>query len=91
MKINLPARSHPLAERRFPRQLAAMSMLLTLALIVAVLALGVFAGWRGALPWDPRRGVRMMPWRLIMVLSGAVLMILLVHVGTLLGVPQRTY
>jgi hypothetical protein len=68
-----------------------MDMPLTLALVAAVLALAIFSGWRGALPWDPRKGVRMIPWRLIMVLSGAALLILLVHVGTLLGVPQRTY
>lgn len=68
-----------------------MDMPLTLALTAAVLALAIFAGWRGALPWDPRKGVRMIPWRLIMVLSGAALLILLVHVGTLLGVPQRPY
>lgn len=68
-----------------------MSMTLTLGLTAAVLALGVFAGWRGARPWDPRRGVRMMPWRFIMLLSGVGVVVLLVHVGTLLGVPQRPY
>jgi hypothetical protein len=68
-----------------------MDMPLTLALVAAVSALGVFSGWRGALPWDPRKGVRMIPWRLIMILSGAALLVLLVHVAALLGVPQRTY
>ena len=68
-----------------------MSLFLTLALIAAAVALAVFAGWRGARPWDPRRGVRMMPWRWIMVLSAAALLVLLIHVGTLLGVPQRPY
>lgn len=68
-----------------------MSLTLTLALIVAALALAVFAGWRGARPWDPTRGVRMVPWRLIMLLSGAAVMILAIHLGTLMGVPQRPY
>lgn len=68
-----------------------MDMPLTLALIAVVLALAIFAGWRGARPWDPRKGVRMIPWRLIMILSGAALLVLLVHVAALLGVPQRTY
>ena len=68
-----------------------MDMTTTLALIGAALALAVFAGWRGARPWDPRRGVRMIPWRLIMLLAGTGIFILLVHLGTLLGVPQRPY
>ena len=68
-----------------------MDMTTTLALIGAALALAVFAGWRGARPWDPRRGVRMMPWRLIMLLAGTGIFILLIHLGTLLGVPQRPY
>ncbi|WP_426029175.1 hypothetical protein [Brevundimonas sp. TWP2-3-4b2] len=66
-------------------------MTLTLALIGATLALAIFAGWRGARPWDPRRGVRMIPWRLIMLLAGTGIFILLIHLGTLLGVPQRPY
>jgi hypothetical protein len=68
-----------------------MDLTLTLVVAAAVLALAVFAGRRGARPWDPRRGVRMIPWRLIMILSGTAVFILLIHVGTLLGVPQRPY
>ncbi len=68
-----------------------MDLTVTLALVAAAAALTVFAGWRGARPWDPRRGVRMIPWRLIMVLSAAAVLVLLIHVGTLLGVPQRPY
>jgi hypothetical protein len=68
-----------------------MDLTTTLALAAAALALTIFAGWRGARPWDLRRGVRMIPWRLIMVLSATAVLILLVHVGTLLGVPQRPY
>jgi len=66
-----------------------MSMIVTLGLIAACLALAAFAGWRGARPWDPSRGVRMVPWRLIMLLAGTGVFILLIHVGALLGVPQR--
>ena len=68
-----------------------MDMTVTLALTAAALALAIFAGWRGARPWDPRRGVRMMPWRLIMLLAGAGVFILVIHLGTLLGMPQRPY
>lgn len=68
-----------------------MDMTQTLALTAVALAITVFAGWRGARPWDPSRKVRMAPWRFIMVIGGAVVMVLLIHVGALLGVPQRTY
>jgi hypothetical protein len=67
-----------------------MSLSLTLALLAAAVALAVFAGWRGALPWDLRRGVRMIPWRFIMMLSAAAVFILVVHLAALMGVPQRT-
>lgn len=68
-----------------------MDLTSTLAATLAAAALLVFAGWRGARPWDPSRGVRMIPWRLVMVLSAAVVLVLLIHVGTLLGVQQRSY
>ena len=65
-----------------------MDLPVTLTVIAATLAVGVFAGWRGALPWNPASGgVRMMPWRFIMVMSGAALFLLLVHLGALLGAP----
>lgn len=63
---------------------------MTLGLMAAALALAVFAGWRGARPWD-LKGVRMAPWRLIMLLSGAAVFILGVHLAALLGAPMRTY
>lgn len=68
-----------------------MPLSVTVVLIVAALALAVFAGWRGARPWDPRRGVRMMPWRMIMLLSGAAVFILAIHLAALMGMPQRGY
>ncbi len=68
-----------------------MSLTLTLALLLATLALAVFAGWRGSRPWDLTRGVRMIPWRFIMLLCGVAIMVLAVHLGALMGVPQRPY
>ena len=41
------------------------------ALSGASLALAAFAGWRGARPFDPRKGPRLIPWRFIMVLAAA--------------------
>jgi hypothetical protein len=43
----------------------------SLALGTALLALAVFAGWRGARPPDPHKGARMVPWRFVMVLAAA--------------------
>ena len=68
-----------------------MSLFLTLVLLAAALALAVFAGWRGSRPWDLTRGVRMIPWRFIMLLCGVAILILAIHLGTLMGVPQRPY
>lgn len=61
----------------------------TLILLAAAAAFCVFAGWRGAQPSDPVRGVRMVPWRLLMVLGGAVVFVLGIHLATLYGAPQR--
>ena len=68
-----------------------MDMTPTLVLLAATLAITVFAGWRGARPWDPSQKVRMAPWRFIMMMGGAAIVMLLIHVAALLGVPQRHY
>jgi hypothetical protein len=65
-----------------------MSLPLTLGLIAAAVALAVFAGWRGAQPSQPHRGVRMIPWRFVMVMSCALVLLLVVHAAALLGMPQ---
>ena len=41
---------------------------LNLGVALALAALAAFAGWRGARPPDPRRGPRLAPWRLLMLL-----------------------
>ena len=65
-----------------------MSMTLTLSLLAAALIVGGFAGWRGARPSDFLKP-RMVPWRFIMLLAGALAFLLVIHVGTLLGVTPR--
>ena len=65
-----------------------MDLTLTLGLCAGLLALGALAGWRGARPPDPRKGPRMVPWRFLMLLAAAGLMIALVHLATLLGLRQ---
>lgn len=66
-----------------------MSLTVTLALLAAVLAFATFAGWRGARPSQPHLGVRMIPWRFLMILAGAAALVLVVHLAALLGMPQR--
>ncbi len=62
-----------------------MNLSATLAAMAAFIALTLFAGWRGSRPPDLLKGPRMMPWRLIMVTSAAVVLVLLVHLASLLG------
>ena len=63
-----------------------MSFPLTLAIAAALLVVAVFAGWRGARPPNPMKGPRMIPWRMIMLLSAACLLPMLVHLLNLVGV-----
>lgn len=65
-----------------------MTLIPTLALLAACLACLVFTGWRGARPPDIHRGPRMMPWRFLMLLFGALTFFLLIHLATLLGVQR---
>jgi hypothetical protein len=63
----------------------------TLGALAAALILAVFAGRRGARSWNPAAGgVRMVPWRLVMVLAGAAVFVLLIHLGALLGAPTAS-
>jgi len=86
-----PQQARLLAHGRKAGHLAPMSLIPTLVLIAAGVALAVFAGWRGALPSQPHRGVRMVPWRFVMVLSCVAAFVLIVHLAALLGVlpPAR--
>jgi len=55
-----------------------MGLRTAVIVIVALMALAVFAGWRGARLPNPHKGPRMIPWRWIMLLSttAAVLVLL---------------
>jgi hypothetical protein len=65
--------------------LSAMDLTATALLSGVLLAAATFCGWRGARPWDPAKGPRMTPWRLLMVLCAAVGLLLLVHLLNLTG------
>lgn len=53
---------------------------------VAAAAFCVVCGWRGARPPDIHKGPRMVPWRLLMVSSAVVVLLMLVHLANLAGV-----
>ena len=65
-----------------------MPLIPTLILLAACLVGVVFTGWRGARPPDISRGPRMMPWRFLMLLLGALTFFLLIHLTTLLGLHR---
>jgi hypothetical protein len=62
-----------------------MSMTLTLSLLAGLAAMTLFAGWRGSLPPNLVKGPRMIPWRVIMVVSAAGVAMMAVHLATLIG------
>ena len=63
-----------------------MTLTLTSILAAAFLGLAALAAWRGARPADPLRGPRMVPWRLVMLTSAALSMLMLVHLVNLAGI-----
>ncbi|MBA4792986.1 hypothetical protein [Phenylobacterium sp.] len=63
-----------------------MDLTITLAAGAALLALTVFSGWMGARPPDLKRGPRMVPYRFLMLMGAAGLIVMLVHLVNLLGV-----
>ncbi|MGH7019499.1 MAG: hypothetical protein ACREEY_06455 [Brevundimonas sp.] len=62
-----------------------MSPSLTLTLLAVSTAVAVLSGWRGARPPDLSKGPRMMPWRFIMLVAGALAVLLLIHLASVLG------
>ncbi|HEX5775198.1 MAG TPA: hypothetical protein VFX95_00825 [Caulobacteraceae bacterium] len=63
-----------------------MDFNVTLGLLAAFVAAGVFCGWRGSLPSQPAKGVRMIPWRPLMVASAVGALVMLVHLANLAGI-----
>ena len=66
-------------------------MPVTLVSLAVALGLAGLCGWRGAAAPDiVRARPRMAPWRFLMVLFAGVALLLLIHVGALLGMqPGR--
>ena len=63
-----------------------MDLPTTLALLTAVAAFGAFCAWRGARPPNPHRGPRLIPYRFLMILCGALALYLAAHLLNLAGV-----
>jgi hypothetical protein len=63
-----------------------MDFNVTLGLLGAFVSAGVFCGWRGSLPSQPAKGVRMIPWRPLMVASAVGALVMLVHLANLAGI-----
>jgi len=62
------------------------SLPVTLGTAGACAALALMFGWLGARPPDLRRGPRMAPYRFLMLLAAAGVLLMLVHAANLLGV-----
>jgi len=64
--------------------------MLTLPVTLGAAAVGLVValalGWMGARPPDLQRGPRLVPYRFLMLLAGAFVMLMLVHAANLLGV-----
>lgn len=73
------------------RHLPRMDLPATLAFLAATIGLTALAGWRGARPPDLIKGPRMIPWRMVMVLSAAASLYLLVHLAALAGLYHDRY
>ena len=58
-----------------------MELPVTAVLAAACLACAIFCGWRGAQPPDPIKGVRMVPWRALMLLFAAFEVVLVVQLA----------
>jgi len=65
-----------------------MDVSTTLGAVIAFTGLAALSGWRGSLPPNLVKGPRMIPWRMIMVTSAAVVLVLLVHLASLFGLRQ---
>jgi hypothetical protein len=63
-----------------------MELPTTIALAVLCLAATIFCGWRGALPPNPAKGPRMVPWRALMLLGAALEIVLIVRIASQLGI-----
>jgi hypothetical protein len=63
-----------------------MDLAPTVMIAAAAALLGVLFGWLGARPPDLHRGPRLAPYRFLMLVCAAVVMVMLVHLANIAGV-----
>ena len=63
-----------------------LTLPVTLGAAAVGLALAAAFGWMGARPPNLQRGPRLLPYRFLMLLAGAFVVLMLVHAANLLGV-----
>lgn len=68
-----------------------MDLKTTLILLAVSVTVGAYAGWRGAQPPNLLKGPRMVPWRFVMVLAAALVMLLLIHLASMGGAPRSDW
>ena len=67
------------------RATLSMNLPITIALMLAFVALAVFCGWMGAKPPDYAKP-RMVPWQFLMLLSAALVLVMIVGLLNELGI-----
>ena len=66
-----------------------MDLIITLALIAAAAGLAVLFGWLGARPPNPLKGPRLVPYRVLMIVCAAGVLVLLTHLAGLAGIVHN--
>jgi len=68
-----------------------MYISLTPTLILLIIGLATFLGsrWRLQQPIRPERGPRLIPWTLVAMLSGTLVILMLINLGVLAGLDTN--
>jgi hypothetical protein len=66
-----------------------MDLIITLALLAAVVGLGALCAWLGGRPPNPFKGPRLIPYRLLMLLCAGGALVLLTHLAGALGIARQ--
>jgi len=61
-----------------------LDWIITLGLFALFSGLAIYANWKAGQPWDDLKP-RLIPWRGVLILSGFVLVLIMVHIFNLLG------
>jgi hypothetical protein len=67
-----------------------MDVIITLLLIAAAIALAALFGWLGARPANPLKGPRMVPYRMLMILCAAAVLVLATHLAGVIGIVKQS-